>query len=144
MIMLEPQRITIEDDGVFKDFIISKFPATAGREIISGYPLTSMPKIGDYKSNEELMFKLMAYVQVIPDNGSDPISLSTRQLIDNHVPSWEMLARVEMKMMEYNCSFFRNGRILNFLKDSVQKLPQFLTKILTDLSGQLSAKEKQL
>ncbi len=63
--MIEPKTIAIVDgNGKEKDFIISKFPAIQGREIIAKYPTSSLPKIGDYAVSEETMLKLMAFVAV--------------------------------------------------------------------------------
>lgn len=135
--LLEPKDITV--DG--KAFIISKFPAMSGREIITKYPLSGIPKIGDYSVNEETMLKLMSFVAV-PINGGNPLPLSTKMLIDNHMKDWEMLVKVEMAMLEYNCSFFQNGRISSLLTDIAQNIPQWTTKILTALSGQLLQTEK--
>lgn len=134
------QPLEKEIDG--KVFILHKFPAVAGREIVAKYPLSGMPKLGDYKVNEETMLKLMAFVAV-PIEGAAPQFLTTRQLVDNHLPSWETLAKVEWAMMEYNCSFFGNGRASTFFDGIAQKLPSMITSILTDLSQQLSAKSKQ-
>lgn len=134
------QPLEKEIDG--KVFVLSKFPAVAGREIVAKYPLSGMPKLGDYKVNEETMLKLMAYVGVTLDNGT-VLPLSTRALVDNHVPSWETLAKLEWSMLEYNCSFFGNGRASTFFDGIAQKLPSMITSILTDLSLQLSAKSKQ-
>lgn len=135
--MLHP--LEKEIDG--KTFVLSKFPAVAGREIVAKYPLSGMPKLGDYKVNEETMLKLMAFVGVQLDNGT-VLQLSTRALVDNHVPGWETLAKIEWAMLEYNCSFFGNGRALTFFDGIAQKLPSMITSILTDLSQQLSAKNK--
>lgn len=135
--MIEPKVVSI--DG--KEFILSKFPAIAGREIIAKYPLSGIPKLGDYQLNEETMLKLMSYVSVTIDDA--PVSLSTRGLVDNHAGSWETLAKIEVAMMEYNCSFFRDGRISTFFDDFAQKLPQWISKMLMDLSAQLSRMEKQ-
>jgi hypothetical protein len=86
------------------------------------------------------MLKLMGYVQAVTKGGT--ITLSTRALIDNHVSSWETLAKIEIAMMEYNCSFFQNGRVSTFLNDTAQKLPAWISKILITLSEQSLAKEK--
>lgn len=131
--MIESKEIEI--DG--KAYIISKFPAVAGREILAKYPLSGIPKLGDYAVNEETMLKLMGYVAVILPDGT-PLKLSNRILVDNHVQSWEILAKIEMAMLEYNCSFFQNGRISRFFDDIAQKLPSWITKMLMDLSGRLS------
>jgi len=135
--MLEPKPIEIEG----KNFILSKFPAIQGREIVAKYPLSAMPKLGDYAVNEETMLKLMAFVGVPRDSG-EPLMLTTRGLIDNHCKSWEVLAQLEMAMLEYNCSFFGNGKGSTFLEAITQKAQQFLIKTLTDLSPPSSQKSK--
>jgi hypothetical protein len=138
---IDPQDFEI--DG--KVYILSKFPAIAGREIVAKYPISSLPKLGEYAVNEETMIKLMAYVGVYttPDRNPERIlRLTSRALIDNHVSGWEILAKIEMAMLEYNCSFFQNGRVSNLLRDFAQKLPALISKILTDSLGQLSPREK--
>ena len=140
--MLEPKTITLRTQaGVDKDYIISKFPAIAGREIVAKYPLSAMPKLGDYAVNEETMLKLMAYVGV--PAGEAVVKLTTRALVDSHVPDWETLARIELAIMEYNCSFFAKGVISNFLGDITLKAKALITKILMDSSVQSFLKEKQ-
>lgn len=141
--MIEPKEITIETQrGESRVYVLSKFPAVQGREIIAKYPLSAMPKLGDYAVNEETMLKLMAFVAV-PRAEGGPLPLSTRALVDNHVPDWETLARIEMAMMEYNVSFFGNGKGSTFLEAITLKAQAFLSKTLMDLSGQSSPKGKQ-
>lgn len=129
----------LEKDIGGKTYTLSKFPAIAGREIVALYPVSAIPRVGEYKVNEETMLKLMSHVYVRV--GEQLLPLSNRTLVDNHVKDWEVLAQIELAMMEYNVSFFRDGRISTFLKDIVQKLPQLISKILTDLPAQSSAKE---
>lgn len=141
--MIEPKEISIKTQaGEDKVFIISKFPAVAGREIIAKYPLSGMPKLGDYQVNEATMMKLMCYVSAKTNDGSE-ISLTTKALIDNHVPEWETLARIEIEMMGYNCSFFQQGKISNFLDTIKANAEQSISSMLTDLLGQLSQQTKQ-
>lgn len=141
--MIEPKEIVITTQkGESKPFIISKFPAVQGREIIAKYPLSAMPKLGDYAVNEETMLKLMAFVAV-PRESGEPLQLTTRGLIDNHVPDWETLARIEVAMMEYNVSFFGNGKGSTFLEAITKKAQAFLSQTLTDLSGLSSQKAKR-
>jgi hypothetical protein len=140
--LLEPQEIAVPlPDGTTKQYVISKFPAIAGREIVCKYPLSGMPKLGDYAVNEETMLKLMAYVAVPTDNG--PLRLNTRALVDNHIASWETLAKLEVAMLEYNCSFFGNGRASTFLDGIAQKAQVSISKILMGLLAQLSQKGGQ-
>lgn len=136
--MIEPQEIEI--DG--KKFVISKYPATVGREIISKYPIANMPKIGEYAVSDEIMLKSMSYVGVPRDGGHAPLMLTTRALVDSHTGSWETLAKLEKAMLEYNCSFLQSGRIVEMLKDIALKYQPVLSKILTGLSAQSSPAEK--
>ncbi len=131
--------IVKEIDG--RNYTLSKFPAVAGREIIAKYPLSGMPKLGEYKVNEETMLKLMAFVQVDLENGVK-LPLNSAALVNNHVTSWETLAKIEFAMLEYNCSFFQDGRISSLFEDFAQKLPQWISKMLTALSAQSSGQDK--
>jgi len=141
--MLEEKEIIIKTQtGTDKKYIISKFPAIAGREIIAKYPLSGLPKLGDYKINEETMLKLMSFVQAKTKDGGQ-IALTTTALIDNHVPDWETLARIEIEMMGYNCSFFQQGKISNFLDTIKMNAEQSISSILTDLLERLSQQTKQ-
>jgi len=144
MDLREPKEITIEaQGGIQKTYIISKFPAVAGREIVCKYPLSGMPKLGEYKVNEETMLKLMSYVAVKPGGGKEPIRLQTMELVDNHVPDWEALSKIEMEMMGYNCSFFQNGKISSFLDGIKATAQQLISSTLTDSLAQLLQTAKQ-
>lgn len=135
--MLEPKEITLKIAGYEKTFILHKFDCISGREIVANYIPTVLPKIGEYKLNEKLMLKLMGFVQVVTANG-EKMRLETESLVKAHIPSWEMLVAVEKEMMVYNCSFFQNGSLLNFLKNFIPKLPQLISEILTDSSDSSS------
>lgn len=140
--MLEPKTIQVKTQaGVEKTFIISKFPAIAGREIICKYPMSGLPKIGDYAVNEETMLKLISYVSVQTEGGD--VRLQTRELVDNHIPDWETLSKIEIEMMSYNCSFFQNGMISDFFDNIKAKAQQLTSKTLTDSLGQLLQTAKQ-
>lgn len=139
--MLQPKEIRVTTQaGDERVYILSKFPALAGREIVAKYPLSAMPKLGDYGVNEETMLKLMAFVGVPVEGKDAALKLSTRALVDNHVPDWETLIRVEAAMLEYNVSFFGNGKASSFLEVIAAKAQQLLSRTLTDLSAQLSPK----
>ena len=141
--MIQPKTVTITTmAGDKRDYVLSKFPAIAGREIIAKYPLSSMPKLGDYAVSEETMLKLMAFVGVPLDNGST-LALTTKALVNNHVPDWETLAKLEIEMLEYNTSFFSIGKISKGLKGFEGTLQASVTRILTDLLARSSAAKKQ-
>jgi hypothetical protein len=142
--LLQPTEILIKTlDGDERTYVISKFPAVAGREILTQYPVTAMPRIGAYKENEALMLKMMAYVAVPTDDPDRPIVLKTRALVDNHVPDWETLARIELALINYNCSFFRDGRTSAFFAGLGTKAASRITEILTGLLANLSVAAKQ-
>lgn len=140
--MIDPKEITIiYEDEEFK-YIISKFPATVGREIITKYPVANLPKIGEYTVSEEIMLKLMCYVERVYEDRT--LALTNKALVDNHVPNWEILVKLELAMIEYNCSFFRNGKGLDFLKRLQSLAVPKIIEMLTALSGKSLQAEKQL
>jgi len=140
--MIEPiEKVLTLANGESKTFIISKFNAIDGREIITQYPLSAMPKLGDYKTNKELMFKIMKFVAV--HTGDVQQTLSTPELVNNHVPDWETLLKLEKEVIEYNCSFFTNGKASAFLDELTEKLPALITSMLTGLLEQYSPNDKR-
>ncbi len=142
--LLEPVDREIElPNGGTKTFILSKFPAVAGREIITQYPTSAAPKIGSYSLNEELMMKLMSYVALPMGEGVEPLRLTTTALINNHVPDFETLMKIEWAMMEYNCSFFTNGKLQGFLEVLTAKAQALILSTLTGFSESLSKKDSQ-
>jgi hypothetical protein len=143
MVLIKPEDITIRD-GEDNElvFTISRLPATVAREVITQYPVSAVPKMGDYGRNEELMLKMMRYVG-IPGKGRDgaTLMLETRALIDSHIPDFETLIRLEMAMLEKNCSFFAQGRASNFLGSLASKVQALITSTLTDSLRSLSKKD---
>lgn len=140
--LIKPEEIVFKDaEGNDRKFILSNFPAVQGREIIAQYPTSGLPKVGDYGLNRDLMLKLMSYVAV--DLNGTIQRLETEALVNNHVPDWEMLGRIEMAMMEKNCSFFRDGRSSDFLEKMAQTFLLKITETLTRLSEQSSLTEQQ-
>lgn len=131
--MLEPKDL----EGT--PFVLHKFPATVGREIIMQYPTSALPKVGDYSTNEALMLKIMTYVGVRIDGRDEPQMLTTRQLVDNHVRSTEDLIRLEWAMLNYNFSFFTNGKLSGILDRVGVQVVNLIQKTLTDLSPVLQA-----
>lgn len=128
-------------DGEEKAYLISRIPASYAREIITQYPTTAAPKIGNYAENEKLMIKLMSYVSVVNSEGIET-RLVTRSLIDNHVPDFDVLAKIEYEMLKYNSNFFNLGKISKGLKGFESSIMQLVTQILTRSSVPSSAKSK--
>lgn len=131
--MIEPKELSLTDQsGRVRNFKISKFPAVAGREIVTKYPVSNIPKIGEYQVSEEIMLKAMAYVVVVTAD-SPEIPLTTRALVDNHVGDWETLAKLEWAILEYNVSFFGSGLNSASFESISRKAVQWITQTLTDL-----------
>ncbi len=143
MELIKPKEIECKSiDGDKYKFTISRIPATYAREIITQYPITGAPKIGNYEANEKLMIKLMSYVEVIGPKGG-AIRLTSRTLIDNHVVDFDVLGRIEYEMLKYNSNFFNIGKISKGLKGFESNITQLVTRILTPLPAQSSQKGKQ-
>lgn len=110
---VEVRRVVNEETGETelvesKDYYISKFPAVLGREIMLKYSLSMTDLVNNYSENEDVMRKILRYVRVgMPDGRR--IALDTDTLINNHVPSGEMLQALENAVLEYNFSFFKSG-----------------------------------
>lgn len=141
--LIKPTEIKIKSiDGEEKTFMISRVPASRGREIFTQYMPTAIPKIGDYKENEKLMKMLMGYVDVQAPDGSW-IRLDNDPVRDSHINDWEMLVKLELEMVKYNTNFFSPDKLSNALTRFNQTLPERIMSTLNRLSGSLSAKNKQ-
>lgn len=137
MDLIEPKEVELE--GI--TYRVGKFPAVTGREIITKYPISNLPKIGDYGVSQEIMLKLMAHVERVNPDGS-AVRLSTEALVNNHVPSWEVLVKLEAAALEHNCSFFQNGKTSAFLEKLGVLAQRKATEILTGLLRTSSQAEK--
>lgn len=142
MSLIKPQEVEIVTmDGDTRKYTISRIPAIAAREIVAQYSMGAIPKIGEYATNEAMMLKMMRFVAV--EDGERSILLENKALVDNHVPDWETLAKLEMEVIKYNTSFFQNGKGLNFLEAIARKAEALISKTLTDLLAQSSKTDKQ-
>ncbi|MBD2779911.1 hypothetical protein [Xenorhabdus szentirmaii] len=134
--LIKPKEIVITDaDREEHTFIISRLPATVGREILAKYPLSNAPKIGDYDVSHEAMLKMLRYVAVERDG--QEILLKTQTLIDNHVPDGEALIRLELEMLRYNTSFFGGDGSRGFLPFLLDKITGSLPSIIQTLMASL-------
>ena len=137
--MIEPREITVNE----RPYIISKVPAVEGREIVAKYPLSNIPKLGEYGQSEEIMLKLMSYVQAVPGGGSAPIPLTTKALVNNHVPDAMTLMLLEKEMLEYNFGFFVRALSSGFFASFSQKVEAWISATLIPSLDQLSKAVEQ-
>lgn len=142
--LIKPKDITLTDqEGVERTYVLSRLDALTGREIVAKYPVANLPKIGDYAISEATMLKLMSFVGVKIEGRDEPLLLNSRDMIRNHIPDWEVLARLEIEQLAYNTSFFSNGLNSASFGTLMEKARPWITQMLTDLSQQSSTADKQ-
>lgn len=129
----------IELDG--KRFILSRFPATEGKRIIAGYTTSMIPKLSDWESHQKISYENLSYVQFVTASGQK-VQLLTKEIINNHIDSWETLVLLEWKMIEYNSSFLQDGQVSKYLVDLARSIKHLNFKTLMGLLAQLSQAEK--
>lgn len=135
--LIEPKEFKITDrKGRERTYILSQIPATYSREIVAQWTVNALPKIGDYAVNHEMMMKIMSYVGV--PNGGSTIRLSSRELVDNHVPDLFVLEMLEKEMAQYNWDFFLGEELSNLKERFIRIFSIWLTQILTDSFRQSS------
>lgn len=137
--LLEPKEIEINGHK----FIISKMPCTVAQEVIFNLPNGLIPIISDFKKAEEQAFKMLSYCERVYTDGRGSIPLISKAIIDNHVNDFDTLRKLEWECLQYNFSFFMDGRALNFLNEGISLAKSSLSEILTDLLGKLSQQERQ-
>lgn len=137
MELIKPKEVVLKDsDSIEKTFTISKIPAVDARKVLAMYPVANMPKVGDYSVSEEAMYLMLKYVEV--DLGDRKQALASRALIDNHVTDGEQLVRLEMAMLQYNTSFFQQGRNSDFFAVIIRKyLPLVIQTAMDSLPQSL-------
>lgn len=141
--LLEPKEIIIADmKGRECTYILSHIPFLPGREIAAQYILSSLPKLGDYKTNEEMMAKILSFAAVKLESGAIQ-RLNTPELLNNHIYDWETGRILEARMMDYNCTFFQQGRAWIFFVGIVQKSLPKIFEMLTTLQPQSSQTSTQ-
>jgi hypothetical protein len=131
--LIKPKDVQIKDcDGNEKTFIISRLPAIPMREVMAKYPVSNIPKLGEYQASKDVMKLLLSYVAVRIDEGQREVALTNEALINNHIVDGEQLLRVEYAMLQYNTSFFGQGDLSTFLHGLIAKHLPLLIQTVTD------------
>jgi|SRR5882757_1791464 len=136
--MIEPKEIEIEN----KKYILTKFPAFEGMSIMTKLPISAVPKLGNHDVCMQTALEILSYVY-IPIKDASPLKLSTKELVNCHIKDWETCIKITWEMARYNCSFFTDERLSNFLEEYAQKAQQWSSKTLTRCLQQLSQTIKQ-
>lgn len=137
--LLEPKEVEV--DG--KTFILSKFPAFDGYEIMIRYIPVHLSNInGDFEKIKEMVLKVMKYVAVkLPDGRL--VRLETSDLVNNHCADGEHIMNLTAMMMDYNMVFFREGKGLTFFQKLEHLAEEKVTAILTAFADNLLRNDKR-
>lgn len=142
--MIKQKEVSLKNqDGVEKTFVLSRLPCIPMREVMAKYPVSNIPKLGEYRASEEVMLLLLSHVAVMVEGRAEPLRLSTSQLINNHVDDAEQLLRLEFAMLEYNTSFFGQGGGSNFFAGLIKTHLPLIIQTLMDSLPQSLARDLQ-
>jgi len=140
--MIRQKEFKLETEDGVKTYVLHKIPYLAGgREVCTQFIPTGLPKVGDYKRNEELAQIIFSYVDVITEAGT-PIRLTTKDLVGNHVPDFQTGVKIEKEMLEFNFGFFDTGKIYASLKSLAQQHQAKILPILMEYLEPLLVKAK--
>ena len=155
--LIGAERKTFTDvKGNPRKYWIGKVPwMGGGREILAEYIPSGLPKIGDYKKNENLARILYAAVVAIDDKGNH-FPLTTDSMINNHIPDVKVAMELEAAVFDKSTDFLILGKVHEYrtawsqtvdslaasLPTQFQKLLSALVSELTDSSKKKSALKK--
>lgn len=137
--LLEPKQIEINGCK----FIISKMPCTTAQEVLINLPQGFIPILSDFSRYKQYIYKMLSYCERVYTDGRGNIALVSEALIDNHVPNFDTLYKLEFECLNYNYDFFKDGRAWTFLNQGVSLVKSNLSEILTDLLGRLFQQAEQ-
>lgn len=137
--MIKTKEVAVKNqDGVEKTFILARLPCVPMREVMAKYPVSNIPKLGEYQASKEVMLLLMSFVAVRVEGRDEPLRLSNADLVNNHVDDGEQLLRLEFAMLDYNTSFFGQGGGSSFFEGLIQKhLPSIIQTLMASLPQSL-------
>lgn len=138
--LLQPK--TVDINGY--KFIISKMPCTVAQEVIFKLPTGFVPLISQYSQAEEMAFKMLSYCERVYTDGRANVPLVSKAIIDNHVPDFQTLMKLEQECLQYNYDFFAQGKVLSFLNKGLSLAESKASGILTDLLDRLLSAGVQL
>lgn len=125
-----------------KRYRVKSMDVFDARRVAYEFPITMMPRIGDYAENEKLFRLLMKYVEVeiSPNNWQ---ALTTDELIRQHV-SPKDFARLEREVVDFTTGFFSDGNASNIVLTIGEFIIERITKTLMVLSAEFLKADKQL
>lgn len=130
--LLEPKVIGVNGYR----FVISKMPCTVAQEVLFCLPTGLMPMVKNYGKSEEMALKMLSYCERCYE-GNPNVPLISKTIIDNNVPDFDTLFKLEQACVAYNYDFFQNGKVWDFLNKAVSLAESKASAILTDLLDRL-------
>ena len=111
--LLDQKEVTVSSqDGEEKTYLVSKFPADPGMELVVDVACIAGGLATNNPSPEAMIAvidKALGYAAIPGPNG-DPIPLNTAALRRSHIPDWEAKLALFFEVAKHNVGFFRNGR----------------------------------
>lgn len=135
------QAKTVEINGY--KFIISKMPCTVAQEVIFKLPTGLIPLISQFSQSEEMALKMLSYCERVYADGQSNVRLISKALVDNHVPDFDTLIKLENECLQFNFDFFAQGKVLDFLNKGLSLAESKASGILTDLLDKLLSADVQ-
>jgi len=146
--MLNEEIVEIEGkDGAVRKFALYDIPyLDGGREVATqfmstAFMSTAMPKVVDYSKNEDLAAKMFKYIAVVQADGVK-LPLSTKDLVNNHVPDFITGIKLEEAMLKKQLGFSVAGKLREFQQGWKDQLPELISTIMTQLQAASSPPAK--
>ena len=137
--LIKPIEVTLHGlDGEVRTFRIGRMPYLAGGREVCADSDRSLVMPGEYKRNEELIVKALAYVEVKTADGQF-MRLSTRAMIDNHIPDVVIGRALEEAVLEHQTGFSRGARARAFAASLMTAVPPELRLKISTLLQRLSS-----
>ena len=142
--LIDAERKTfISVKGKEHKYFIGKIPwMGGGREVLAEYLPTALPRVGDYKRNEDLARILYANVVAIDSDGNH-FPLTTDSMINNHIPDVKVALELEAAAFDKSTDFLILGKVLEYrtawsltVESFIANLPTQLVKLLSGLDSQ--------
>lgn len=62
-----------------------------------------------------MALKMLSYCERVYADGQSNVRLISKALVDNHVPDFDTLIKLENECLQFNFDFFAQGKVLDFL-----------------------------
>lgn len=124
-----------------KRYRVSQMDVFDNRRICMTYPLNLIPKVGEYKENEDMFRLLMKYVEV--DINGTWVKLDNDELIRQNVSAMACF-ELEKEVIDLTTGFFSSGKLQDYTRDIVDLVLRNVITTLMNSLEQSSPVEEQV